>query len=66
MISVLFVDDNTDFLAQFRPFLEKTGEVRLEVVPSTKLAIEKLKSRAYDVIVCYEEVSPVNGIEFVC
>ena len=65
MISVLFVEDNTDFLAQFRPFLEKTGEVRLEVVPSTKQAIEKLKSRAYDVIVCYEEVSPVNGIEFV-
>ena len=65
MISVLFMEDNTDFLAQFRPFLEKTGEVRLEVVPSTKQAIEKLKSRAYDVIVCYEEVSPVNGIEFV-
>jgi PAS domain S-box-containing protein len=65
MISVLFVDDNTDFLAQFRPFLEKTGEVRLDVVPSTKLAIEKLKSRNFDVIVCYEKVSAVNGIEFV-
>ena len=43
MISVLFVEDNTDFLAQFRPFLEKTGEVRLEVVPSTKQAIPKVK-----------------------
>ncbi|MFA7695599.1 MAG: PAS domain S-box protein, partial [Methanoregula sp.] len=50
---------------QFRPFLEKTGEVRMDVVQSTKLAIEKLKSRGFDVIVCYEEVSAVNGIEFV-
>jgi PAS domain S-box-containing protein len=65
MISVLFVDDNTDFLTQFRPFLEKTGEIRLDVVPSTKLAIEKVRSRNYDVIVCYEKVSAVNGIEFV-
>ena len=65
MISVLFVDDNTDFLVQFRPFLEKTGEVQLDVVQSAKLAIEKLKSRRFDVIVCYEKVSAVNGIEFV-
>lgn len=65
MISVLFIDDNTEFLAQFRPILEKTGEARLEVVPSTKQAIERLKNRTFDVIVCYEEISPVNGIEFV-
>jgi len=65
MISVLFVDDNTDFLMQFRPFLEKTGEVQLDVVQSAKLAIEKLKSRRFDVIICYERVSAVNGIEFV-
>ncbi len=61
MISVLFVDDNTDFLAQFRPVLEKTGEVRLEVVASTKQAIEKLKNRAFDVIVCYEEISILSN-----
>ena len=65
MISVLFVDDNTEFLAQFRPVLEKTGEMRLEVVASTKQAIDRLKSRTFDVIVCYEDISPVNGIEFV-
>jgi len=65
MISVLFVDDNTDSLAQFRPFLEKTGEVQLDVVQSAKLAIEKIKSRRFDVIICYGKVSAVNGIEFV-
>jgi len=65
MISVLFVDDNTDFLAQCRASLEKTGELRLDVVPSTKLAAERLKNRTYDLIVSYEQIPEVNGIEFV-
>ncbi|MDD1703386.1 MAG: PAS domain S-box protein [Methanoregula sp.] len=65
MISVLFVDDNTDFLALFHPILEKTGEVKLDIAQSTKQAIEKLKMRGYDVIICYEDVPEVNGIEFV-
>lgn len=64
MITVLFVDDTTDFLAQIRPALEKTGEVRLDVAQSTKQAAEKLKSRAYDVVISYEQVPAVNGIEF--
>jgi PAS domain S-box-containing protein len=65
MISILFVDDNTGFLGQLRPILEKTGEVRLEMVPSPKMAIEKLKSRIFDIVICFEEVPAVNGIEFV-
>ncbi len=35
MITVLFVDDTTDFLAQIRPTTEK-GEVRIDVAQSTK------------------------------
>ena len=65
MISVLFVDDNTDFLAQVRSLLEKTGELRLDIAQSTKLAAEKLKNRNYDLIVSYEQIPEVNGIEFV-
>lgn len=65
MISVLFVDDNTGFAAQLRPLLEKTGEVRMELVPSPKMAIEKLKGRVFDVVICFEEIPAVNGIEFV-
>ncbi len=65
MISVLFVDDNTDLLVQIRTFLEKTGEMRLESVHSIKHAIEKLKGRTFDVIVSYEQIPEVNGIEFV-
>ena len=47
------------------PFLEKTGEVRLTVVNAPKLAIEKLKSRVFDIVICYAEIPAVNGIEFV-
>ncbi|MCX6688209.1 MAG: PAS domain S-box protein [Methanoregula sp.] len=59
------MDDNTDFLAQCRSSLEKTGELHLEVVQSTKLAAERLKNRTYDLIVSYEQIPEVNGIEFV-
>jgi PAS domain S-box-containing protein len=65
MISVLFVDDNTDLLAQVRMFLEKTGEMRVDSARSIKHAIEKIKGRTYDVIVSYEQIPEVNGIEFV-
>jgi len=65
MISVLFVDDNTDLLAQVRSFLEKTGEIKIDNAHSIKQAIEKLKARNYDVVVAYEQQPDVNGIEFV-
>ena len=65
MISVLFVDDNTDLFGQIRSFLEKAGDIRLESAHSIKQAIEKIKGRTYDVIVSYEQIPEVNGIEFV-
>ena len=65
MITVLFVDDNSELMAHARAVLEKSGEIRLDIVHSTKQALEKLKARTFDVIVCYEQVAEVNGIEFV-
>ena len=65
MITVLFVDDNSELMAHARSVLEKSGEIRLDIVHSTKQALEKLKARTFDVIVCYEQVPEVNGIEFV-
>lgn len=65
MISVLFVDDNTDLLSRIRTSLEKTGEIRIEQAHSIKQAIEKLRGRSFDVIVSYEQQPDVNGIEFV-
>jgi diadenylate cyclase len=65
MISILFVDDNTELLVQIRTFLEKTGDIKVEPAHSIKHATEKLKNRVYDVIVTYEEIPEVNGVEFV-
>ena len=65
MISVLFVDDNTDLFGQIRSFLEKGGDIRLDTARSIKQAIEKMKGRTYDVILSYEQIPEVNGIEFV-
>ncbi|MCK9592789.1 MAG: PAS domain S-box protein [Methanoregula sp.] len=64
MISVLFVEDNTDLFGQIRLFLEKAGDIRIEKATSIKQAIEKSKSRTYDVIVSYERMPEFNGIEF--
>jgi PAS domain S-box-containing protein len=65
MISILFVDDNTDLFLRIRTFLEKTGDIRIEQAHSIKQATEKLRGRTYDVIISYEQVPDVNGIEFV-
>jgi len=65
MISILFVDDNTDLLSRIRTFLEKTGEIRVDSAHSIKQAIEKLRGRSFDAILSYEQLPDVNGIEFV-
>lgn len=65
MISVLLVDDNSDLMAAARSVLEKSGDIRLDIAHSVKHALEKTRNRPYDVIVCYEQVPDVNGVEFV-
>ena len=64
MISVLFVDDNSDLFGQIRSFLEKAGDIKVDNARSLKQAIEKIKGRTYDVIISYEQIPEVNGIEF--
>lgn len=65
MFSVLFVDDSSDLLIRIRTSLEKSGEMRVDYAHSIKQATEKLKSRNYDVILTYDQMPDVNGIEFV-
>jgi diadenylate cyclase len=65
MFSVLFVDDTSDLLLGIRTVIEKSGEIRVDSAHSLKQALEKLKSRNYDVILSYDQMPEVNGIEFV-
>jgi PAS domain S-box-containing protein len=64
MISVLLVEDTTDLMAATRSALEKSGDLRVEIAHSPKHAIEKLKTKSYDVIVSYYQIPAINGIEF--
>jgi len=65
MFSVLLVDDSSDLFLHIRTYLEKSGEIRVDPVHSLKQATEKLKSRNYDLILSYDQMPDVNGIEFV-
>ncbi|OPY38495.1 MAG: aerobic respiration control sensor protein ArcB [Methanoregula sp. PtaU1.Bin051] len=65
VIAVLLVDDHSDLMGAARSVLEKSGEIRIDVSHSAKQALERIRNRAYDVIVCYEQVPDVNGVEFV-
>ena len=59
------MDDGTELFTQIRMFLENAGDIRIDSAHSLKQAAEKIKGRAYDVVVSYEQVPEVNGIEFV-
>lgn len=64
MIYVLLVHDNSDTIEITRAFLERRGDVRVDVVHSTKQALERARSRRYDVIVSYHRIPEIDGIEF--
>ncbi|MDH7510297.1 MAG: PAS domain S-box protein [Methanolinea sp.] len=64
MISVLLVHDNSDIIESTRAFLERHGDVRIDVVHSTKQALEKARTRKYDIIISYHRIPDIDGIEF--
>lgn len=64
MISVLLVEDTSDLMGATRAFLEKSGDLRVDIAHSPKHAIDKLKTKSYDVIVSYYQVPSNNLIEF--
>ena len=51
MVSVILVDDETQFLDLTRLFLESDGEVEVDTCTSAGEACERLKTKQYDVIV---------------
>ena len=48
---VLYVDDEPALLDLTREYLEKTGEFKVDTVPSAHNATEALKEEPYDVVV---------------
>ncbi|MDD1725179.1 MAG: PAS domain S-box protein [Methanospirillum sp.] len=64
MISILYIDDETDLLVLCKIFLERTGEFRVDTTTSVQNAWELLKDGSYDAIISDYQMPETNGIEF--
>ncbi|MEM2123825.1 MAG: tetratricopeptide repeat protein, partial [Methanolinea sp.] len=61
-ISVLFIDDEPALLEITKLFLERSGELVVDTCRSAIEALEILKSKSYDAIVCDYEMPLMDGI----
>ena len=64
MITLLYVDDETDLLDLGKIFLEREGECLVDIVSSAQAALTLLTSATYDAIISDYEMPGMNGIEF--
>jgi PAS domain S-box-containing protein len=64
LISVLHVDDEGDFLALVKEFLEQGGDLRVEGVNSAGAALERLEKDRYDAIISDYQMPAMDGIAF--
>ena len=64
MISVLYVDDESDLLNLGKIFLERTGNFRVDLMNSAKDALAHLKTKKYDIIISDYQMPWMDGIEF--
>jgi PAS domain S-box-containing protein len=63
-IRVLHVDCEADFLQYSKKYLEMQGAFEVYNALSVKEAVEKMKSKEYDVIVCEYQVPEKDGLQF--
>jgi len=64
VISVLYVDDEPALLDLTRRFLERDREYSVDCAVSARIALEKISSRPYDVIVSDYQMPGMDGISF--
>jgi PAS domain S-box-containing protein len=64
MISVLYVDDEPGLLDIAKTFLERSGDITIDTLPSAAEARETLKTRSYEAIVADYLMPGMDGIEF--
>ena len=64
MISVLYVDDDSNLLEICKLYLEDTGEFHVDISESAPHALDILKHRTYDVVISDYQMPEMNGIEF--
>lgn len=64
MISVLYVDDESDFLFLGKNFLNKEPDITVDTVTSAQEALTILKTRTYDAIISDYQMPVMDGIQF--
>jgi len=64
MIKTLVVDDEPELLEISKIFLEKSGEISVDVADSAQTALDLIKSTSYDVIVSDYDMPGMDGIRF--
>jgi PAS domain S-box-containing protein len=64
MIHVLYVDDEPGLLEIGKLFLERTNDIRVEVINSATQGLDQLELTSYDVIVSDFQMPHMDGIEF--
>ena len=64
MLQILYVDDEIDLLTIGKSFIEMNGEFSVDTADSASAAMERLKLKAYDVIVSDYQMPAMDGIEF--
>lgn len=64
MISILYVDDETDLLDLGKIILEESGEFRVDTTPSAQAALELLRTHNYDAVVSDFQMPDMDGITF--
>jgi PAS domain S-box-containing protein len=64
MISVLYVDDESDLLEIAKIFLESSKEFRVDTVPSARQGLEILQTTPYDLILSDYQMPDMDGIQF--
>jgi len=63
-ILVLHVDDDASFLKTAKPILEMQGAFKVDTASSAEEAIEKMKQKTYDAIVCDYVMPGKDGLQF--
>lgn len=64
MYSILYVDDDPDFLDVGKLFLEQAGDFSVDTHGSAKSALDLLKRSSYDAVVSDYMMPGMNGIAF--
>jgi PAS domain S-box-containing protein len=64
LIRVLHVDDELDFVKVAKQILEMQGPFQVDTASSVEEAIEKMKKKTFDVIVCDYKIHEKDGLQF--